>query len=101
MQFKFGGPEVFNWTPIEVGEPGAGQVRMCQAATGLNYIDVYHRTGSLLAAASLCSRLYPVRPVICPVPWNRTSKKGSDAENQGERCGVLQSGVGSEIIDTL
>ena len=40
-----GGPEVLNWTPIEVGEPGSGQVRLRQAAVGLNYIDVYHRTG--------------------------------------------------------
>jgi NADPH:quinone reductase len=39
-----GGPEVLNWTPIKVGEPGSGQVRLRQAA-GLNYIDVYHRTG--------------------------------------------------------
>jgi NADPH:quinone reductase-like Zn-dependent oxidoreductase len=23
-----GGPEVLNWTPIEVGEPGSGQVRI-------------------------------------------------------------------------
>jgi NADPH:quinone reductase len=40
-----GGPEVLHWTPIEVGEPGLGQVRLRQAAAGLNYIDVYHRTG--------------------------------------------------------
>ena len=40
-----GGPEALNWTPIEVGEPGSGQVRLRQAAAGLNYIDVYHRTG--------------------------------------------------------
>ena len=40
-----GGPEVLNWTPIKVGEPGLGQVRLRQAAAGLNYIDVYHRTG--------------------------------------------------------
>ena len=40
-----GGPEVLNWTPIEVGEPAPGQVRLRQAAAGLNYIDVYHRTG--------------------------------------------------------
>ena len=40
-----GGPEVLNWTPIKVGEPGSGQVRLRQAAAGLNYIDVYHRTG--------------------------------------------------------
>ena len=40
-----GGPEVLTWTPIEVGEPGSGQVRLRQTAAGLNYIDVYHRTG--------------------------------------------------------
>ena len=40
-----GGPEVLNWTPIKVSEPGSGQVRLRQAAAGLNYIDVYHRTG--------------------------------------------------------
>ena len=33
-----GGPEVLNWTPVEVGEPGSGQVRLRQAAAGLNYI---------------------------------------------------------------
>jgi NADPH:quinone reductase len=40
-----GGPEVLNWTAVDVGEPGPGQVRLRQAAAGLNYIDVYHRTG--------------------------------------------------------
>src|SRR5450631_1074684 len=40
-----GGPEVLNWTGVDVGEPGSGQVRLRQAAAGLNYIDVYHRTG--------------------------------------------------------
>ena len=40
-----GGPEVLNWTAVDVGEPGTGQVRLRQAAAGLNYIDVYHRTG--------------------------------------------------------
>jgi NADPH2:quinone reductase len=40
-----GGPEVLSWEEIEVGEPGKGQVRLRQHAVGLNYIDVYHRTG--------------------------------------------------------
>jgi len=42
---RTGGPEVLNWTAVDVGEPGSGQVRLRQAAAGLNYIDVYHRTG--------------------------------------------------------
>jgi NADPH:quinone reductase len=40
-----GGPEVLNWTAVDVGKPRSGQVRPRQAAAGLNYIDVYHRTG--------------------------------------------------------
>ena len=40
-----GGPEVLSWTAVDIGEPGSGQVRLRQAAAGLNYIDVYHRNG--------------------------------------------------------
>ena len=40
-----GGPEVLRWEPVEVGDPGPGEVRIRQTACGLNYIDVYGRTG--------------------------------------------------------
>ncbi|WP_431820079.1 quinone oxidoreductase family protein [Burkholderia sp. F1] len=40
-----GGPEVMKWVDVEVAEPQAGQVRVRQHAVGLNYIDVYFRTG--------------------------------------------------------
>ena len=40
-----GGPEVLSWEEVEVSDPGPGQVRIAQRAAGLNYIDVYHRTG--------------------------------------------------------
>jgi len=40
-----GGPEVLKWEEVELGEPGPGQVRLRQEAAGLNFIDVYHRTG--------------------------------------------------------
>lgn len=40
-----GGPEVLKWEELDVGEPGPGQVRLRQEAAGLNFIDVYHRTG--------------------------------------------------------
>jgi NADPH:quinone reductase len=42
---EVGGPEVLKWEQVEVGEPGPGQVRLRQEAAGLNFIDVYHRTG--------------------------------------------------------
>jgi NADPH2:quinone reductase len=40
-----GGPEALVWSEVDVGEPGPGQVRLRQTAVGLNFIDVYHRTG--------------------------------------------------------
>ena len=40
-----GGPEVLTWEPIEVYSPGPGEALIRQTASGLNYIDVYHRSG--------------------------------------------------------
>ena len=42
---QVGGPDVMRWEPVELGDPGPGQVRLRHQAVGLNYIDVYHRTG--------------------------------------------------------
>ncbi|MFM8464003.1 MAG: alcohol dehydrogenase catalytic domain-containing protein, partial [Burkholderiaceae bacterium] len=43
--FKNGGPEVMEYVDVEVGEPGPGEARVRHHAIGLNYIDVYFRTG--------------------------------------------------------
>jgi NADPH2:quinone reductase len=40
-----GGPEVLKWEAVDVGAPGPGQLRLKQTAVGLNYIDVYQRSG--------------------------------------------------------
>jgi NADPH2:quinone reductase len=40
-----GGPDVLKWEDVEVGEPEGGQVKIRQEAAGLNFIDVYHRSG--------------------------------------------------------
>jgi NADPH:quinone reductase len=42
---KTGHPEVLQWEEVEVGDPGPRQVKIAQEAAGLNFIDVYHRTG--------------------------------------------------------
>jgi len=42
---QHGGPEVLELAQVDVGAPGAGQVRIRHRAIGLNFIDVYHRTG--------------------------------------------------------
>jgi NADPH2:quinone reductase len=40
-----GGPEVLQLVQLQVGAPGPGEIRIRHHAVGLNYIDVYHRTG--------------------------------------------------------
>ena len=42
---QFGGPEVMQLVDLPVGEPGPGEIRIRHAACGLNFIDVYQRTG--------------------------------------------------------
>jgi NADPH2:quinone reductase len=42
---ELGGPEVLQWETIDAGEPASGEVRVRHGAIGLNYIDVYFRTG--------------------------------------------------------
>ena len=47
---KAGGPEVMQLVEVDLAKPAPGEVRIRQAAIGLNYIDTYHRSG-----------LYPVK----------------------------------------
>ncbi|MEY3253401.1 MAG: hypothetical protein RL227_2374 [Pseudomonadota bacterium] len=41
----YGGPEQMHSVDVAVGEPGPGEIRIRHQACGLNYIDVYQRTG--------------------------------------------------------
>ncbi|OIR16254.1 quinone oxidoreductase 1 [mine drainage metagenome] len=74
-----GGPEVLKWEEIEVGSPGPGQVKLKQTVVGLNYIDVYHRTG-----------LYPV-----PLPAILGTEGAGVVEAVGE--GVTHLKVGDRV----
>ena len=40
-----GGPEVLRWEPVVAAQPGRGEVLIRQTAIGLNFIDIYERTG--------------------------------------------------------
>lgn len=51
-----GGPEVLRWVDHDPGQPEPGEVLLRHEAIGLNFIDVYHRTG-----------LYPL-PALPAVP---------------------------------
>ena len=67
-----GGPDVLRLENVEVGDPGAGEIRIRQTAIGVNFIDTYHRTG-----------LYPL-----PLP----SGIGLEA------AGVVEA-IGPEVLD--
>lgn len=40
-----GGPEVMQLVDVDLGAPGAGMVTVANRAIGLNFIDIYHRSG--------------------------------------------------------
>jgi len=42
---EFGGPEVLRWMDLDVPDPGPGEARIHHRAIGVNFIDVYQRTG--------------------------------------------------------
>ena len=42
---EFGGPEVLKYEERELPPPGPGEARIRQEAVGINYIDIYHRSG--------------------------------------------------------
>ncbi len=54
--YETGGSDVLRFEDVEVGAPGAGEVRLRQEAIGLNYIDIYFRSG-VYPAPSLPSGL--------------------------------------------
>lgn len=43
---KFGGPEVLDLVEQDVADPGPGELLVTLAAAGVNFVDVYHRTGA-------------------------------------------------------
>ena len=71
-----GGPEVLQWEEVKVGAPGIGQVRLKQTAVGLNFIDVYHRTG-----------LYPL-----PLPFVPGMEAAGIVESVGDGVAYLKAG---------
>jgi NADPH2:quinone reductase len=42
---EYGGPEVMQWEDVTLGDPGPGEARVRHAAIGVNFVDVYNRTG--------------------------------------------------------
>jgi NADPH2:quinone reductase len=42
---RTGGPEVLRWETVDMPAPGAGEATVRHLAVGLNFIDIYHRSG--------------------------------------------------------
>jgi NADPH2:quinone reductase len=42
---KPGGPEVLVWEEVNLGKPGPGEARIRHTAVGLNFVDIYNRSG--------------------------------------------------------
>ena len=71
-----GGPEVMKLVDVQVGEPGPGEIRIRHKAIGLNFIDVYQRTG-----------LYPF-----PMPLRLGMEGAGIVEAVGEGVTHLRAG---------
>ncbi len=73
---RHGGPEEMQMVDVQVGEPGPGEIRIRHKAIGLNFIDVYQRTG-----------LYPF-----PMPLQLGMEASGVVEAVGEGVEHLRAG---------
>jgi len=78
--YETGGPEVFKWEDDDPAQPGPGEAMVRHEAVGLNFIDVYHRTG-----------LYPL-PALPHIPG---MEGAGVVETAGE--GVTEIVVGDRV----
>ncbi|WP_029039878.1 quinone oxidoreductase family protein [Cucumibacter marinus] len=76
---EFGGPEVMQFEEVEIGAPGPGEIQVRHEAIGLNFIDVYHRTG-----------LYPN-----PLPFTPGQEGAGEVVAVGE--GATEFSVGDRV----
>lgn len=76
---RTGGAEVMQYVDVEVGQPGPGEARVRHAAIGVNFIDIYFRTG-----------LYPQ-----PLPAGLGMEGAGVVEAVGE--GVTEVAVGDRV----
>jgi NADPH2:quinone reductase len=73
---EYGDAGNLRWEPVEVGDPGPGEVRVRNTAIGLNFIDTYYRTG-----------LYPL-----PLPFIPGSEGAGVVEAIGRRVKTFKPG---------
>ena len=84
-----GGPDVLRWETLDVPAPGPGEVRLRQTAVGLNYIDVYFRTG-LYAAPTL-----PFTPGLEGAGVVEATSEGVTTLKVGDRVAYASAPIGA------
>ena len=92
---RTGGPDAMQWEDVEVGAPGPGEVRIRHEAVGLNFIDVYFRTG-LYPAPSL-----PFSPGMEGAGVVEAVGEGVDSLAVGDRIAYAAPPVGSYAEERL
>ena len=92
---RTGGPDAMQWEDVEVGTPGPGEIRIRHEAVGLNYIDVYFRTG-LYPAPSL-----PFTPGMEGAGVVDAVGEGVDSLAVGDRVAYAAPPVGSYTEERL
>src|SRR6202142_1252752 len=73
---KTGGPEVLEFREVELPPPGKGQAQVRHSAIGVNFIDIYHRSG-----------LYKL-----PLPTGLGSEAAGVVEALGDGVTTLKTG---------
>ena len=77
---EFGGPDMLRYDHVALPEPGPGEARVRLAATGVNFIDIYHRKGQ-----------YPGK-----LPLTLGQEGGGVVDAVGE--GVSEVQVGDQVV---
>ena len=74
----YGGPEVMHWEDVPTPEPGPGEALVQHEAIGLNYIDVYFRTGLYKSAACRYARAWRAPATVIAVGRGRHRVRPGD-----------------------
>ncbi len=89
-----GGPEVMRWEDVPVPEPGPGEVLVRHAAIGLNYIDVYFRTGLYKSALPAIPGMEAAGTVVATGP-------GVTDLAQGDRIAYATGPIGAYATERV